>query len=302
MVPIGHAPRAALLFLSMCLLPGQEPAVFRTDVALVRADAEVRTASGPVNDLTKDNFLVLDSGRPRPILYFAHDEQPLDMVLLFDTSGSMRPVVARVAGAAHSALGELRPGDRVAIMAFGKTTDLLLDFTEDFAAAEASIGERVMARNFEGYTPILPALAEAARFLVRQPAGDRRRAILIVTDDEGTTPYPDALRELWRADAVVVGVIVVKPGGLAIVRVEHYVYLGMRNLAVKTGGDSIDTADAVDGVHEMLRRLRNRYSLYYALPPARAGEERKIEVRLTRAAAAQHPGALVRARTGYIAP
>jgi hypothetical protein len=110
------------------------------------------------------------------------------------------------------------------------------------------------------------------------------------------------LRDLWAADAVVLGVIVANPGHTGLVRVEHYVYLGMRNIAIGTGGDSLDTSDAADGLHEMVRRLRMRYSLYYAPPKANPGEERRVEVQLTRQAAAQHPGAIVRARTGYIAP
>jgi hypothetical protein len=106
--------RLSLLLLTLVL---QDPATFYSDVALVRVDAEVRTDSGPVNDLRRDSFRVVDNGIAQSIVYFAHDEQPLDVILLFDTSNSMRSVVARVAEAAHMALGELRPGDRVAIMA-----------------------------------------------------------------------------------------------------------------------------------------------------------------------------------------
>lgn len=40
--------------------------------------------------------------------------------------------------------------------------------------------------------------------------------------------------------------------------------------------------------------------LYYATPQAAPGEERKLQVQLTREAAAQHPGAFVLARTGYL--
>lgn len=279
--------------------------MFRSDVALVRLDAEVRTARGSVEGLTKESFRVVDGGRLRNIVYFAHDEQPLDMILLFDTSSSMRPAVARVAEAAHLALSDLRAGDRVALMAFDSKTDLILDFTEDFALAEKSIGERVLQRSFGGYTRLQSALANAARQFPRQSTSYRRRAIVIVTDDEGTGPDPDALHALWEADAVVLGVIAGRPA--IRVSVAHYEYFGMRNIAIATGGDSIDTTDAAAGLSETIHRLRMRYSLYYALPVAnpgaeRPGEERKVQVQLTREAAAQHPGAMVRARSGYFAP
>jgi hypothetical protein len=52
----------------------------------------------------------------------------------------------------------------------------------------------------------------------------------------------------------------------------------------------------------MMHRLRTRYSLYYALPPGRSGEERKIRVQLAPDAAKRYPRAVVRARTGYAVP
>ncbi len=280
----------------------QDPAIFRSDVALVRIDAEVRIQSGPVSDLRREDFRITDGGRARNIVYFAHDEQPLDLILLFDTSASMRPVVARVAEAAHTVLSDLRAGDRVSVMAFDETTDVVLDFTEDFAAAENSISERVLNRRFRCCTPIQEALANAAVQFAIQPIGVRRRAVVIVTDDEGTRDYPGTLRKLWEVDAVVLGVIVREKRryNIRIGPPSSYRYMGIRDIVRGTGGDSIDTADAAAGLRETLHRLRLRYSLYYPLPHALLGEQRKIEVQLTPEAEALHPDAIVRARTGYV--
>ena len=85
-------------------------------------------------------------------------------------------------------------------------------------------------------------------------------------------------------------------------RILNFRYMGIRDFASQTGGDMLDTRDAAAGVREMLNRLRMRYSLYYALPSSRPGERRTIQVQLTAEAAAAHPGAIVRARTGYFAP
>ena len=65
-----------------------------------------------MSDLRRDSFRVTDNGLNQAIVYCAHDEQPLDVILLFDTSHSMRPVVARVAEAVHMAMGALRTSDR----------------------------------------------------------------------------------------------------------------------------------------------------------------------------------------------
>ncbi len=282
----------------------QDQATFRSNVALVRVDAEVRTETGPVIDLRRDSFRITDNGFDQSILYFAHDEQPLDVILLFDTSHSMRPVVARVAEAAHMAMGELRPGDRVAVMAFDRTTDLVEDFTEDFAVAERAISGKVLQRKNRCCSPIQSAVGAAARQFLKQHSlnrqgSNRRRAIVVITDDQGTSVRPSALRDLQEADAIVLGVIVSRGrriGPLA------FWYRGIRDFAIKTGGDMLNTRDAAEGVREMLNRLRLRYSLYYALPPCRPGEARTVKVELTGEAAAQHPGAIVRARTGYFAP
>jgi len=270
----------------------QDPPTFTSAVSLVRVDAEVRANNAPVNDLRRESFRITDNGRPRPIVYFAHEEQPLDVILLFDTSASMRPVVARVAEAAHAVLADLRPGDRVEVMAFDQTIDVVLGFTEDFAAAGNSIGERVLARPFRCCTPIQEALAEAARQFAGEPVGVRRRAVAIVTDDEGTRNYPGTLRKLWDADAVVLGVIVREKRRYNghIGSPSSYRYMGMRDIAVRTGGDSIDNSDAAEGVRETIHRLRLRYSLNYQMPHALLGEQRRVQVELTPEAAAHTPG------------
>jgi VWFA-related protein len=288
-----------LLVLTLLL---QDPATFRSDVALVGVDAEVRTESGPVSDLRRDSFRVTDNGREQMIVYFGRDEEPLDVILLFDTSNSMRRVVARVAEAAHLAMVELRPGDRVAIMAFDRTTDLVEDFTGDFAVAERAISGKVLERKTHCCSPIQAAVGAAARQFLKQHAlnrqgPNRRRAIVVITDDQGTSVRLSALRDLEEADAVVLGVIVSRGP-----RLLPFGYKGIRDFAIKTGGDMMNTRDAAEGVRETLNRLRMRYSLFYPLPPCSPGEKRTVHVELTGEAAATHPGAIVRARTGYLAP
>jgi len=89
----------------------QETATFRTGVSLVHVDAEVVSADGRILDgFTKDDFRVLDDGKPQPILHFSRGEDPLDLILLFDISGSMRPKTEEVAAAAGEAVRELRDG------------------------------------------------------------------------------------------------------------------------------------------------------------------------------------------------
>ena len=62
------------------------------------------------------DFIVFDNGRPQPLRHFAHTEEPLDLILLFDISGSMKPGVAKVAEGARRPR-RTPPGDRVAVFA-----------------------------------------------------------------------------------------------------------------------------------------------------------------------------------------
>src|SRR6188474_2862844 len=102
-------------------------------------DAEVRRQDGLIDGLRREDFYVTDGGKPQTVLYFGQQEEPLNVILLFDTSTSMAPSVARVADAAHTALSSLRPGDRVAVMAFDCATNMITDFTKDFSAVERGI-------------------------------------------------------------------------------------------------------------------------------------------------------------------
>ena len=68
----------------LLLLLAQDQPTFRSDVALVHVDAEVRQDGHPVTDLGKESFRVTDEGKPQTILYLGHEEEPLDVVLLLD--------------------------------------------------------------------------------------------------------------------------------------------------------------------------------------------------------------------------
>lgn len=294
----------------------QDQPAFRSDVALVHVDVEVREDGRTVTDLTKASFRISDNGKPQTIAYFGHEEEPLDVVLVFDARREVRPDVRRVAEAAHTALSDLRRGDRIAVMAFGVTstdcrTDLIADFTSDFEMAEKSISNQALQNEQgpqgSGFCSIQKGLDSAARLLSKplskQQDNVRRRAIIVITDDKGVPTKSDVvrgtIRDLWRADAVVLGVIVQSK---EIVVTIGPPYRGVRYAAEKTGGDILKTNDAADGLHEMMHRVRARYSLYYARPQGSRGEERKVKVQLAASASNGHPRAVVRARAGYVMP
>src|SRR5262249_102133 len=85
---------ALVLVLAGSVLRGQK-ADLTVQVKVVNVPATVRDKHGQiVRNLTQDDFILQEDGRPQTVHYFAHDDDlPLTLGLLVDTSGSMIPVM-----------------------------------------------------------------------------------------------------------------------------------------------------------------------------------------------------------------
>jgi VWFA-related protein len=281
-------------------------------VALVQVEAEVTAPDGRLlTGFQKEDFRLLDEGVEQPVAEFSWDEEPLDLILLFDVSGSMRPKVQQVAAAARQGVGELRKGDRVAVMVFNTHSRMVTEFTEDLEAVQRTIQQDVLELKFGGGTYIQNAVDDAALRLGKEPRTRRRRAVLIVTDDFGqrTRRESTVVRDFWEADALLTGLIVRSAAAhtMHTFNTVTHPYLvslevGIKGVAEKTGGDFIQAGDAGAAFQESMRRIRQRYSLYYAQPEGKPGSIRSVHVELQGEAAKQHPKAKVRARTGYQVP
>ena len=85
-------------------------------------DVQVTEGKNLVKDLTKDDFAITDEGQPQSIVSFSHGDEPVNLILLLDISGSMQKYIDEISMEARESLEHLRPGDRVAIMVFAKNT------------------------------------------------------------------------------------------------------------------------------------------------------------------------------------
>ncbi|HTS48331.1 MAG TPA: VWA domain-containing protein [Bryobacteraceae bacterium] len=309
---------ASFILLAALGLSAQVVPTFRSDIALVHVDLEVTDGDRLLTGFQQQDFIALDNGRPQNILYFSQDEEPLDVILLFDISGSMRSSVARVAASAQAAFSELRPGDRVAVMTFHSRSRVVAPFSEDLASVQRAIQEEVVGGRFRGGTRLLAGVDDAAQYFLDQPKTHRRRAILILTDNFGQRSRRSStvVHRLWEADASLSGLIIRGSLDTALntastvmnPAVGLLLREGMESVAEKTGGDTIKTDapgkadDPGQAFHEMMHRIRLRYSLYYAIPAAKPGEERQVKIELTPDALQRFPKARVRARKGYQVP
>jgi VWFA-related protein len=286
------------LVLAPLLIFAQDP-VFRSGVSLVRVDVQVTEGMGSIAGLQKDDFLVKDNEQLQSLIYCTQDEEALDLMLLFDISGSMRPSIRRVAAQGRIALHELRQGDRVAVADFNTDSFLLAPFTDDLGQAAANV-DRVVDLPFGGGTHILSSINDAASYLKKNGDPHRRRAVLIITDNEGQSSMREksVVDHLWEADVVLCGLIVKSHADSDF----HLASEDMLGAAGKTGGEVVNANDPGQSFREMLRRLRKRYSLYYAMPAAKPGSARRVAVELSPAAKSRHPTPQVLARKGYVVP
>jgi len=273
----------------------QDDVVFRSAVSLVRVDVAVSDASGRVVEgLGKSDFRIFDEGQEQPIVNFSFETEPLDLILLFDTAGSMKGKLLQVVRAVELGFHELRTGDRGCVMVFGSDTTELKAFTPDLGAVNEAIAIDVIGQRFGGSSKIAAAADTAALRFRREPQTNRRRAVLIVTDKAAphSPEEATAVRDLWQSDAVASELIIGKaPSQSSDAIVE------------KTGGATVVAGDPGAAFQESVRELRRRYTLYYALPAgSTAGAERAIKVALTPEAAGRFPGGRIHARSGYVTP
>src|SRR3989442_1213115 len=158
--------------------------VFKSDVALVRVDAQVLDRGNrAITALRLEDFILTEEGQPRQIRSFASEDMPLDVLLLLDVSGSMRPHVERIADAARQALRVLGSGDRVAIMDFDTYARVRMPFRNSREEVNREFERLLRQEGFNGGTDITRALLQAADDGRGEGGRGARRAIVICTDE-----------------------------------------------------------------------------------------------------------------------
>jgi VWFA-related protein len=306
-----------MLLLGSGLLAQEKPTkeepmtIFRAEVSLVKVDFEVIERNGGApKDFAKQDFAVFDENQPQPIVHLERQSVPLDLLLLLDISGSMRRSLEDVAAASRAALAQLHPGDRVALMLFSREARVVQPFTEDFTATQHKILDSIYKQSLGNGTLINESLIAAADYVKQQPVKGRR-AILIVTDNEGLnykSPDAEVVRSMYAADTVLNAIVVRKGPRPPAVRPTGYTNPDFAppdvyNISRQTGGEAVDGIGKINDVFQrMVGSIRARYFLQYAAPPVElAGKFRHIRVELSPEARRRHPGAVIHAREGYYA-
>jgi VWFA-related protein len=136
------AVAALVLVVAGGLLLGQK-ADLTVQVKVVNVPATVRDKHGQiVRNLTQDDFVLQEDGRPQAVRYFAHDNDlPLTLGLLVDTSGSMIPVMEEERRASGSFFDSiLRPEkDQAFLIHFDHEVELDQDLTSSLEKLRSAL-------------------------------------------------------------------------------------------------------------------------------------------------------------------
>lgn len=188
--------------------------VVRIETQLVSVPAIVTDRTGrPLTGLKAADFQVFEDGRPQKIANFSTTEAPFEVALLLDTSGSTREDVGLIRRAALAFIEALRPGDRVAILAFntrkeGSDSLAVAELKSPLTDDRDLLREAVEGVGASNGTPFYDSLEKVARDVFRERPTEQtrgRRALVALTDGVDSTSESDfeEARELLKRAGVV---------------------------------------------------------------------------------------------------
>jgi Ca-activated chloride channel family protein len=303
--------------------PGDVISVETTEVML---PVTVRDANGRlVEALTRDDFRVFEDNHLQPLRDLALRQVPVDAVLMVDASSSATRNLDDFRRAAEGFAERLAPDDRISLIKFDDSVQLLQDWTKSRFQLQ-----RALTRIVPGmFTRFNDALLLAAR--EQYGATRSRRAVIVLTDgiDSGRgTTLENAVRALLEAQVTVyvvsnteisraakqadlnslvsdtdasqrfnkLQIDDLRSGLLALDQSEQT----LQQLTEATGGRLYKphSFNALEATYaEVAEELRHQYALYYTpTNKDRDGGFRRVRVEVT------NPTYQAHTRIGYFAP
>ena len=275
------------------LIAQQQAPAFRAGVQTVPVYATVIDAAGRlVPSLEREHFEVLDNGAVQPLTFFESSVQPIKVVVMLDTSGSMTFNLKLVMQAAEQFVLRLLPADRARIGSFSDKIILSSTFTGDRDELVRVIHNEIQ---FGNPTHLWDAIDYSMTALSRE---EGRRVVLIFTDGADMyskkTSYDEVLARALKEEFMIyaIGLQSILPGQPPT-RPDR----GLRKLAEETGGGYFElksTTDLGPTFTRVADELHRQYVLGFS-PATLDGKPHRIDVRLKVA------GMTARARKSYVA-
>jgi Ca-activated chloride channel homolog len=180
--------------------PTETDEVIRVETQLVEVPvAVVSVAGAAVRGLKASNFIITEDGKRQEIADFSTTSEPFEVALLLDTSGTTRSNLRLIQSAAQYFVASLRPGDRVAIVAYSThrndteafaINEVVTPLTGDRRSLRASIDNIRMSNG----TPYYDSLLQVVDKVFRDPPTEQyrgRRALVALTDGVDSTSSAD---------------------------------------------------------------------------------------------------------------
>ena len=293
----GRTLASVLLGLGLAAAPAGQ--TFRAGVDLVTVGVTVTDRNGAiVRGLARDDFTVLEGGRPQTVVQFAAgigddnaDPVATHLGLLLDTSGSMEADLKLSRSAAIKFLNTLPEAEDITLVDFDTEVRVARYGQREFPR----LVERIRGRKPEGYTALYDALGV---YLDGADAQDGRKVLVLYTDGGDTRSalgYGDLMTLLKASDVTVHAVgFLDNVGGAANENRRR-----LLQIVEQTGGQAFfpgKLQDLDDAYGKVVAEIRGQYHLgYSSTNPATDGAWRKVDVKITR------PDLRIRARKGYFA-
>ncbi len=261
-----------------------------TRVVLLGAVVKSRS-NKPIVGLTKNHFSVFENGKPLVIENFYKEQLPLDLVMLLDTSSSLRDQgIHDVKQASSAFINRLETADRVALYEFKRNPHKLLDFTNDRKRLQA----KITGLESLGETALFNALHLGLKDLRGRRKG--RKALLLFTD--GRDSFYDDPRD--KARMMRQAIIMAQDQEVTIFTLglgKKIHRPALERIAEETGGRfyyADNSSKLAQTFSEILIDLKNQYMLG-VIPQAQGAGFRKLEIKVKKR------GAVVHSRKGYTA-
>jgi len=191
-------------------MPAPAGATIRVDVSWVYMNVSVKDPlrNTSITGLRKQDFAVYENDVPTTVEHFESAEAPFHLLLLLDSSESIRPRIGLIRAAAIEFARRVRPEDRLAVASFNSTVRLRQNFTANREQAIAAINGVVPG----GTTAAYDAVATAVGEYVRGISG--RKAIVLFSDgvDNSLDPgnpygsrrsFDDVLQQVRESECLI---------------------------------------------------------------------------------------------------
>ena len=267
--------------------PPRRPPTFEAGIEVINLNVSVTDPRNRyVTDLVEKDFAVFEDGIRQELSLFTHENLPISLVLMIDTSASMDEKLTVAQEAAIRFTKTLRAQDLAQIVQFNDRATELEDFTSDHQALEAAIHKTEAS----GPTALHNALYVALKDLGKQKkVGElRRRAIVLLSDGEDTASLvsDDQVLDLARKTEIGIYSISLRPNRPADRNRQGFSQAAhlLTALAQETGGQVHfpNSLSELDTVYDRIaEELRSQYSLGYVSSNKRTdGKWRRIVVRV----------------------